>query len=484
MSAQPPASDALVSRLQEADAAQRAGRHREAVAAFAAAQALAPRDVSLGLALANAHTLAGEAEAAIRVLRETAAHDDRSDLSRSYALGAALLAAGEAALAVEAFEPVARARANDGAALCALAGALRTAGNPERAWTLVRRALALDASAGPTLLAAAQVRHDLGDLSGAQEWLAQARAARPDHAPTRLQGAWTTLLGGASTAGWEAYEARALPQPATGARRWRGEPLQGASLLVAAEQGIGDQLQFLRFVRALRERHVGELVVECHAHLLPLFTSQSIAWPDVRFVPRGAPPETTWYVPLLSLPLVLGVNDDVFGAHVPYLHAPAQPTVVAPWLPEPRNGLRRLGLVWAGNPTFPGRATRDLQPSLLSSIVAIPNVQWIALQQGPAGAVALDGLHHIPALADWQQTAAVLAQLDGLVTTDTGIAHLAGAMGVRTWVLLARVPDWRWGLHGDTTPWYPNTTLVRATRSGAWTGIVEQLRAHLTPTTD
>jgi hypothetical protein len=189
-------------------------------------------------------------------------------------------------------------------------------------------------------------------------------------------------------------------------------------------------------------------------------------------------------VPLLSLPLVLGVNDDVFGADVPYLYAPAHPADVAPWLPAPRDGLRRLGLVWAGNPTFPGRATRDLQPSLLASIVALPHVQWIALQQGPAGAVALPGLHHLPALTDWQQTAAVLAQLDGLVTTDTGIAHLAGAMGVRTWVLLSRVPDWRWGLHGDTSPWYPHTTLVRATRSGSWNGIVEQLAAQLTHTTD
>lgn len=482
MTAVPPASDgaaALVAHLQAADAAQRAGRHAEAVAAFTAARALAPHDVSLGLALANAHTLAGAAEAAIRVLRDTAAHDDRSDLARSYALGAALLAAGEAALAVDAFEPVARARANDGAALCALAGALRTAGHPERAWPIVRRALALDATAGATLLAAAQVRHELGDLSGAHEWLAQARAARPDHAPTLLQTAWTTLLGGASAAGWAAYEARALPAPATGARRWHGEPLDGASLLIAAEQGIGDQLQFLRFVRAVRERGAGELIVECHAQLLPLLTDQSRAWPDVTFVPRGAPPHTTWYVPLLSLPLVLGVDHDVFGTQVPYLHAPAGSEHVAPWLPAPRDGMRRLGLVWAGNPTFPGRATRDLDPSLLPSIVGLPKVQWIALQQGTAGDVSIPGLHRVPSLSDWRQTAALLAQLDGLVTTDTGIAHLAGAMGVRTWVLLARVPDWRWGLTGETTPWYPHTTLVRATRSGAWSGMIEQLGAQL-----
>jgi len=479
--ADPPAPAALLATLARADAAQRTGDHATAIAAFADARALAPHDLALGLAHANACRLAGQPEAELAVLRALAAVDDRADLTHTYALGAALLAAGEAALAVEAFEPVARARANDHAALCALAGALRTAGAPERAWPLVRRALALAPDAGPVLLAAAQVRHDLGDLAGAHEWLARAEAARPDHAGTRLQGAWTSLLGGASADGWARYEARALPTPDTPARRWRGEPLAGGSVLVAAEQGIGDLLQFLRFVRSLRTHGAGDVIVECHPHLLPLLSSQPTHWPDVRFVARGTPPVTDWYVPLLSLPLELACDTDVQGTAVPYLEAPRDASDTPP-LPAAVPGRRRLGLVWAGNPVFPGRATRDFDVARLPDLVALPDVQWIALQQGPAGDLDLPGVHRLPPLRDWRDTATLLAQLDGLVTTDTGIAHLAGAMGVPTWVLLARVPDWRWGLTGETTPWYPSARLVRATRSGSWAGVVDALHAALQQT--
>ena len=147
-----------------------------------------------------------------------------------------------------------------------------------------------------------------------------------------------------------------------------------------------------------------------------------------------------------------------------------------------RTRARRLGLVWAGNPAFTGRATRDLDPALLPQIIDTPNVEWIALQHGQAGDVTFDGLSRIALPHDWAGTAALLATLDGLVTTDTGIAHLAGAMGVPTWVLLQHVPDWRWGLHGTQCAWYPATTLIRQPRARDWQSVVNALGVALSNT--
>ena len=131
--------------------------------------------------------------------------------------------------------------------------------------------------------------------------------------------------------------------------------------------------------------------------------------------------------------------------------------------------------MWAGNPHFPQRLTRDLDPALLPALLGAADVDWVVLQQGPRRAVALPGVAPRLELRDWAETAAVLARLDGLVTTDTGIAHLAGAMGVPTWVLLQKVPDWRWGLSGGETAWYPSLRLIRQIRPGDWTGVIQRL---------
>ena len=238
-------------------------------------------------------------------------------------------------------------------------------------------------------------------------------------------------------------------------------------MLVTAEQGVGDQFQFVRFVPLLRERGAGRVVVECHADAVSLLSANGF-----EAVARGAPPETDWHVPLLSLPHRLQLGSAVGGERVPYLRAPGAPARRA-------DGRRRLGLVWAGNPSFPGRVTRDLDVERLPEILAIPGIDWLSLQFGEAGDAAPDGLARAELPGDWAATASLLADLDGLVTTDTGIAHLAGAMGVPTWVMLQHVPDWRWGLRGDTTPWYPTARLVRQAKWGDWRGVVARLETAL-----
>ena len=469
------AMDALVECLIEGEAALERGEYSHAVVAFTRALEAAPAESAIALMLANAHRLAGDTIASRAVLLSAFHTSLPSDPKQRYEFGAALLDAGAPLEASECFTLVVKALPKDPAALAALAGARRTLGQAAEAWPLIQRALVSSTTHPAYLLTAAQIRHDMGDRKGALRWLDMADSVRGGHGPTQLQRAYTTMLGGLSAEGWRLFESRPRPVPATSARAWSGEPLTGGSILVTAEQGVGDQFQFLRFVPLLAKRLPARIVLECHADAVSLLTSNGI---DA--VARGNPPETDWHVPLLSLPHILGLGDAVLGDAVPYLRA-LQNYSALPLPQAPPEGLR-LGLIWAGNPAFSGRVTRDLDLSLLPELLDIPRVTWVSLQQGaidPAVQAGLAGVHLLPSFGDWATTAAILAQLYGLVTTDTGIAHLAGAMGVRTWVMLQHVPDWRWGLTGETTPWYPTLTLVRPKASRDWGGVVAKVRGMI-----
>lgn len=470
--------DALLRALTVGQAAMETSQWAEAIGAFAEAQALAPTDLHIALALANAHRLGGDALGARRTLLAAARQRPSTDAAREYELGAALLDAGAPREAAACFTRVVRLTPGDPAPLGALAGAKRSIGEPEAAWAFIQQALALAPAHPAFLFTAAQIRHDLGDLEGARHWIGRADAVRPNHAATQVQRAYTSLLAGSSHKGWTHFEARPLPVPDTRATPWHGQSLEGASLLVTAEQGVGDQFQFARFIAALEAYRPGRVVVECHADAVSLFAASGF---DA--VARGQAPtvETDWHVPMMSLPYHLHTDGAVLGDRVPYLRAPRDQPAMLP--PGRREGVRRLGLVWAGNPAFSGRVTRDLDAAYLADIAAIPDVEWIALQHGPSGddvdRVPEGAITRVPLSTSWAVTAAMLGELDGLVTTDTGIAHLAGALGIRTWVILQHVPDWRWGLHGTTSPWYPSLQLLRQPRPRDWGSVVEALRDSL-----
>ncbi|WP_309672454.1 tetratricopeptide repeat protein [Gemmatimonas sp.] len=456
-----------------------AGHHAEAAAAFSRVQEALPGEITAALMVANAWKLAGKPMAVRDALLSVFLHETEStagpasiesaNVTAIYELGAALLDAGAPSEARQLFERVVRRRPKDPAALGALAGATRADGDPQRAWPIVQRAMAIAPQQPSLLLTAAQIRHALGDLTRARYWLDRAEAVRPAHDPTRLQRALTLLTSGPSAEGWADFEHRGLPSPpGTGAAAWHGESLVGQSILVTTEQGQGDNFQFVRYVAELSRRGASRVLVECHPGAVSLFVASGF---DA--VAKGEAPATDWYVPMLSLPHWLGTGVDLASEGIPYLLTGVGAT------PRSGSARRRVGVVWQGNPAFLATTLRDFDVSLLPRLLDVADVEWVSLQYGATGGEMPEKLLKPQLSANWLDTALLLGDMDAIVSVDTGIAHLAGAMGIPTVVLLPFTPDWRWGLGTDRSPWYPATRLIRQQAPRDWASCIGPLHAAL-----
>ncbi len=449
-------------------------RHVEAADAFTRVQQVMPQEIGVSIMVANAWRLSGNRVAEREALLFTyRASLEDLDVASVYQLGAALLDAGAPTEARCCFERVVGQRSKDPAALGALASATRAAGDPHAAWPIVQRAMALTSKQPALLLTAAQIRHALGDLVHAHVWLDRAEAIRPGHGPTRLQRAFTSLLDGPSASGWADFEHRGLPTPpTTGAAPWNGEPLVGQTILVTSEQGQGDNFQFIRFVNELVARGATRVLVECHPGSLSLFVASGI---DA--ILKGQAPVTDWYVPMMSLPHRLNIGADVLGARVPYFQTGRERG--SPPRTSRQSG-RRLGLVWQGNPAFLATTLRDFDSALIPSLLQIDGIEWVWLQYGTTPPVQHERLATPTLSTSWLETATLMETLDGIVSVDTGLAHLSGALGLPTYVMLPFSPDWRWGLGANRTPWYPSARLIRQAKPHDWQSVVVQLRALLT----
>jgi len=312
----------------------------------------------------------------------------------------------------------------------------------------------------------------LESLRRVAEAVAAARdavAAAPANPAIRHHLGTTLLATGALTAeAWDLYEARlklpgvrALPP----ARHWDGGPLKGRTLLVHAEQGLGDTLQFVRYV-PLAAACGGRVVLAVQPPLVRLLQGTPGA---AEVVPAGAAlPAFDVFVPLLSLPRLFGTTLESVPPPLPY---------GMPWAPGRTGGLR-VGLVWAGGGVFADDRHRSMPATAMDRLAGVPGVQFVSLQLGaavlPAGAE--DGMDGVE---DFAGTAARVAGLDLVITVDTSVAHLAATMGVTVWMLSRHRGCWRWG-HGQAdSPWYPGLRLFRQPRPGDWDGVVQEVRAAL-----
>ena len=343
------------------------------------------------------------------------------------------------------------------------------------------------ATAWNNLGLALQARNQVTDAIDA---FRHAVALVPRFAHAHWNLALALLANGDYAEGWHEYEWRLrLPElggsaPRLPVPRWQGEDLRGGTLLVSAEQGIGDAIQFVRFAALLATRGI-RVVVQAAAELRTLLgTAPGVA----ATVSTGEPPpaDCSAEIPLLSLPYRLGLRPDQMGAPARYLSSdPSRALHAARAIAEARPGTRRIGLAWAGSPQHRNDARRSIPLATLVPLLSLPGITWFSLQKGAASdqltkvAEARDVVPLDPQ-CDFAHTAALVDALDAVVTVDTSIAHLAGALGKPTFVLLPFAPDWRWGIAGAQTPWYPTMTLCRQRAIGDWSSAVASLREAMT----
>ena len=312
----------------------------------------------------------------------------------------------------------------------------------------------------------------------------QAIALQEDHAQAWFSKALLLLMLGRYKEGWALHEWRGwLPTAASEQRlfrepAWDGASFHGRMLLLHAEQGLGDTIQFYRF--AAMARTLGGVTVEVAEPLARLFASQPNA-PLV--IARGQPlPRFDMHCPLMSLPLLLGTEVHTIPA-APYLRA--DPALTAAWASRLPSGGPRIGIVWSGNAEAAHNHKRSIPLAAMLTMFG-PETTLIALQKdmSPADRAMLARTPHVTdlgqELTDFADTAAVIGQLDLVISVCTSAAHLAGAMGKPVWVLLSGDADWRWLADRADSPWYPTARLFRQDKPGDWDSVARRVRQALT----
>ncbi|PZV18107.1 MAG: hypothetical protein DCF22_02360 [Leptolyngbya sp.] len=324
---------------------------------------------------------------------------------------------------------------------------------------------------------------DLARFKDAIACFEDAVRLRPDFADAHLNMGIILLQIGEFRRGFEEYHWRWKTKQCPDLRYtqalWTGESLNGKVILLTAEQGFGDTIQFARYAPMVAARG-GEVIIACQKPLLRLLSTV----PGVsRCVDRDKDNiDIHTHAPLLELPYILGTTTDTIPANVPYLSPLSQSTIRLDVPPDTR---LKIGIVWATNPSNSTSGKRSCSLSHFLSLLEVPGIALYSLQkEQPATDLAL--LHNTPRLQDLQDqltdfadTACAIAQLDLIITVDTAVAHLAGALGKPTWTLLPHIADWRWLTDRDDNPWYPTMRLFRQNQPADWDGVMQQVRQAL-----
>jgi tetratricopeptide (TPR) repeat protein len=459
----------------------RAGRAEEAAARFAAIRGAEPDHRGAQLNLARALLACGQADRALETLTPVS---DAAFAEAHFLRGSALNALARPEQAVAAFVQAIAADPAHAAAHLNLANARADLGELDAAERLCRAAIALDPALTEAHASLGFVLTAMGRLDEAVAACDAAVRLSPGFAQAHWNRACALLLAGDYGRGFEAYEwrkrhprfSRDFPPPR--GPEWGGpdrDTLDGRTLLVRSEQGLGDTIQLARYLPLLAGRG-GRVVLACHTPLMSLLAGL----PGVAaVVPRHQASAYDLWVDQLSLPRLFGTRLDTIPAPGGYLRAdPDRVRAVRDGLPPGR----KIGIVWAGNPAHANDRRRSLPATSLARLLAVPNVAFVSLQVGPRAAegAALGGILDLsPRLADFAETAAVIANLDLVLAVDTSVAHLAGALGRPVWLMLPHAPDWRWLTEREDSPWYASMRLFRQPRPGDWDNVIERVIAAL-----
>lgn len=473
--------------LADAIALHQSGRLAEAAVAYARLLADAPHHADAHHLLGVVRSQKGDASGAEASIRQALHLKAAPEYLSS--LGNVLKQQGRLDEAVAAFRQALGANPRFAQAHYNLANTLKALDRLEESVSAYLEAIRLSPGYADAHANLGNAFQALGRFQDALVRYREAQRLHPNHANAQFSEALVLLLTGAFEAGWPKYRWRwhqaGAERPPHRQPLWDGRPLAGRTILLHCEQGFGDSLQMARYTRSVK-RSGGAVLLECQPALHRLF----IGLDGVDHVHvRGENPsdlDADVQAPLLDLPGLLWQDAGFAADAIPYLSVPpdrldAWRARLAPLGPAPR-----IGLVWRGNPSHTNDRNRSLPPALLRRLVeAFPTPTFVNLQLGlcPDERALFDALPNFrdptAAIADFADTAALISLLDLVITVDTAVAHLAGALGRPAWVLLPYVPDWRWLLDRTDSPWYPSLRLFRQPQRGAWPAVLDAVAAAL-----
>lgn len=367
--------------------------------------------------------------------------------------------------------------------------ALLRAGELDEAIALFEQALRLNPNYAEACSNLGDAYGHKGDLARFDEWYDRALAISPEFPHARAARAMRMLQKGDFEHGWPEYEyrwktAKLVPRPFA-QPRWKDESLVGKSILLHAEQGLGDTIQFIRYAQLVKALGA-TVIVECYKPLTKLLASGTGI--DQVYATGNGIPQSDFHVPLLSLPAHFKTAVDNVPANVPYLFADSK--LVAHWREklDPFTGFR-VGINWHGREGKGLWQKRDIPLGLFDSLAEIPEVRLISLQKG-TGRYELLSMCDSTSIIDlgedvdtfnggFMDTAAIMMNLDLVISSDTAVPHLAGALGVPVWVALPAESSWQWLLGRNTSPWYPTMRLFRQKQAGDWPTVFHEIRDGL-----
>jgi len=434
--------------------------------------------------LGNAYRDLSQPEAAIEALQTAVAQ--KPDFPQAYNnLGLAHYDAGRFEDALACYDKALTSKPDYTDAYLNMGNALRELGRPDAAAVSFQKAIVLDHDLFEAHNNLGNVLMEQDQLEAATASYATAIGLKPDDPGAHKNLGIISLLQGDFETGWPEYSWRRLEDdPVFKVRNykppfWDGEDLTGKTIFVYPEQGLGDIIQFVRYLPMLRQRG-GRVAFD-----IPLPMAR-LMWDldgiDVSLKDGDTLPPFDYHIPLLELPKLLGTTLDTIPAAKAYLHA--DKNLVEAW--GERLGPKeefRIGLVWGGSPDHLKDRDRSIEPELFRPLVETPGVSALSLmvgRDGEAGRVFGDVVTDLaPDLGDFADTAAAIANMDLVISVDTAVAHLAGALGTMVWTLLPFNSDWRWMLGRDDSPWYPSMRLFRQEKREDWEGVIERVAAEL-----